>query len=140
MKAHFPLIHLAGYLIVGGNEAGEALFALSKSTLAVSDHLDYCEAACGIQADLYHCLPEDWGYADQSVVQILLSACPDYGHYNCLFPGIGKLNWLPQTSWHNWLPQTSSQGQLHQLISSLWCLSPGSTDLIACVEFAEVIL
>lgn len=53
MKAHFPLIHRAGHLILTYNEAGEALFALSKSTLAVSDHLDYCEAACGIQADLY---------------------------------------------------------------------------------------
>lgn len=92
MKAHFPLIHLAGHLIVGGNKAGEALFALSKSTLAVSNHLDNCEVACGIQAGLHHGLPGDGGYTDQYVLQTLLSACPEYGHDNCLFPGIGKPN------------------------------------------------
>lgn len=98
LKAHFPLIYRASHLIVRGSQAGEALFALSQSTLAVSNHLDYCEAACGIQADLHRGLPGDWGYTDQSVVQILLLACPEYGYDNCLFPGIGKLNWLPQTS------------------------------------------
>lgn len=50
-------VHRAGHLIVKGNEAKKAQFALSKSMLIVPNHIDYHGAAGGFQVDLLHGLP-----------------------------------------------------------------------------------
>lgn len=114
-------VHRAGHLIVKGNEAAKAWFALSKSRLVVPDHFDYNGAAGGFQVDLLHGLPRDWGHTDQPVVLPVLNML-----------NMGMTTAFSRHQEHR-LPQPFediiARPPLHQLASSLWCISSAPMDL-----------